>query len=198
MSHLVPKNAGLFDPSKRYAFTNITEEVFTSAWGGAPIVVQPGETVELSQHLANKLTDELVDKIMIGNIKMNEVEYYKNNPNTAPNMYRAPSNLGVPAARKVWEDKIVRELAVDEESPQIQVMRAELKAQLKAELEAQPSKEPPKVPVSLEEFSELGDQGQTKTAPKPKPLKLKTIDNAEQLALKSKKLKNEVANTPAA
>jgi hypothetical protein len=175
MSHLVGKNDGLFDPSKRFAFTNISEEVFTSAWGGAPIVVQPGQTVELPHHLANKLTDELVDKIMIGNVKMDEVEYYKKNPNTAPNMFRAPNSLGVPAARKVWEDQIVRELAVDEESPQVQVMRAELKAQLEAELSAQPAREPVQVPTNIAEFSELNNVGQSKPAAAPKPIKLKTV-----------------------
>lgn len=175
MSSLLEKNQGLFDPSKRFAFTNITTEDFSSAWGGAPIVVKPGQTIELSHHLAVKLTDELVDKIMIGNAKLDEVAYYKKNPNTAPNMYRAPSSLGVPAARKVWEDQIVRELAIDEESPQIQVMRAELKAELEAQLAAQPSKTGVVVPTNLSEFSELGSNGQTAPPPAPAPLKVKTI-----------------------
>src|ERR1700722_3052553 len=103
MSSLLKKTDGLFNPVLKFAFTNITDEDFVSAWNGVPITVKAGQTVTLPHHLAHKLTDELVDKIMITNIKTNETEYYKNNPNTAPNMYRAPSSLGVPAARKVWE-----------------------------------------------------------------------------------------------
>lgn len=177
MSHIVGKDQGLYDPTKRYAFTNITAEDFVSAWGGAPITIKAGQSVELTQHLANKLTDELVDKIMIGNVKLDEVEYYKKNPNTEPNRYRAASSLGVPAARKVWEDKIVRELAIDEESPQVQIMRAELRAELEAELKKEPTAAPVHVPTSLSEFSELGAGGATaKPTAKPKPLKVKTIE----------------------
>lgn len=155
MSHLVGKTEGLFNPLLKFAFTNITEEDFTSAWNGVPITVKAGQTVSLPHHLANKLTDELVNLIMIGAVKTNEVEYYKRNPNTAPNMYRAPSSLGVPAARKVWEDKIVRQLAVDEESPEIQVMRAQIKEELERDIAAKPAKGAPKVPASAEEFAEI-------------------------------------------
>lgn len=178
MSGILDKNQGLFDPIKRYAFTNITTEDFTSAWGGAPITVKPNQTIELNQHLANKLTDELVDKIMIGNAKLDEVEYYKKHPDLAPNVYRSPkaSSLGVPAARKVWEDQIIREMAIDEESPQVAVMRAELRAELRAQLSNEPSKTPPPVPTSLGEFSELGANGQTKHDDKPKkPIKVKEV-----------------------
>lgn len=175
MSSLLGKNDGLFNPSLRFAFTNITTEDFVSAWGGSPIIVKAGETVELNHHLANKLTDELVDKIMIGNAKLDEVTYYKNNPGTAPNAYRAPSSLGVPAARKVWEDQIVRQLAVDEESPEIQVMRAQIKQELMADLSTEKSAEPVHVPSSLEEFSELREGGEKEEKPEPPPLKIKKI-----------------------
>lgn len=172
MSSLVGKNDGVFNPLLRFAFTNITTEVFTSAWNGSPITVKPGQTVELSHHLADKMTDELVNKIMIGNAKLDEVEYYKKNPNTQPNFYRAASSLGVPAARKVWEDQIVRKLEVDEESPEIQVMRAQIKEELMSDLSKEKSSAPVSMPSSLETFSELGKQ--TESAPK-KPLKVKTI-----------------------
>lgn len=155
MSHLIGKNDGLYNPALRFAFTNITTEDFVSAWGGSPIVVKAGQTVTLPHHLADKLTDELVNKIMITNVKTNEVEYYKNNPNTAPNMYRAPSSLGVPAARLVWEDKIVRALEVDEETPEIQVMRAQIKEELERDLNSEVSKQPPVIPTGIEEFAEI-------------------------------------------
>lgn len=172
MSSLVGKDSGLFNPTLRFAFTNITEDDFVSQWGGSPIVVKAGETVELPHHLANKLTDELVDSIMIGKAKLDEVEYYKKNPGASVNSFRAPSSLGVPAARKVWEDQIVRQLAVDEESPQIQVMRAQIKEELLADLSAEKSSAPVHVPSSLEEFSELGKEEEKKEV---KPLKVKKI-----------------------
>lgn len=170
MSQLLQKNQGLFDPSKRFAFTNITTEDFVSAWNGSPITIKAGVTVELPHHLANKLTDELVDKIIIGDAKLDEVT--KSQP-----YYRSPigMSLGVPAARKVWEDQIVRELAVDEESPQVQVMRAELRAELEAELTKQPSREPIPVPTSLSEFSELSNDGTTQAEAPKKPLRVKEI-----------------------
>jgi len=176
MSSLVNKNDGVYNPSLRFAFTNITEEDFVSAWGGSPIVVKAGQTVELPHHLADKMTDELVNKIMIGNAKLDEVEYYKKNPNTQPNMYRAASSLGVPAARKIWEDKIVRPLAVDEESPEIQVMRAQIKEEIMNDLKEKPSSQPVAVPTNISEFAELKQAGEEKEAPKEKkPLKVKTL-----------------------
>lgn len=175
MSSLLGKNEGLFNPALRFAFTNITTEDFSSAWGGSPIVVKAGQTVELTHHLANKLTDELVDKIMIGAAKLDEVTYYKNNPNTAPNVYRAPSSLGVPAARKVWEDQIVRPLAVDEESPEIQVMRAQIKEELMADLSAETAKGGPAIPTSLEEFAELKEGAPVESPKEKAPLRLKRI-----------------------
>lgn len=165
---------GIYNPVLRFAFTNITEEEFTSAWDGSPIKVPAGATIELSHHLAVKLTKELVDKIMIGNAKLNELEHYSKNPNTQPNMYRAPSSLGVPAARKIWEDQICRQLEVDEESPQIQVMRAQIKAELMADLNTETSKANPleNAPRSIEEFADLSSKPEVK--PKA-PIKVKQI-----------------------
>lgn len=175
MSSILGKDEGIFDPSKRFAFTNITDNDFVSAWGGSPITVKAGETIELPHHLANKLTDELVDQIMIGEAKLNEVKYYEEHPGTRINDYRAPSSLGVPQARKVWEDKIVRQLEVDEESPNLQIERARIREELMADLKAETKSEPVKVPHSLEEFSELGQGGETKKEEPKAPLKVKKI-----------------------
>ena len=159
---------GIYDPSRRFAFTNITAEVFSSAWDGSPITIQPNQTVELPHHLAVKLTGELVDKIMIGNAKLDEVQ--KNQP-----YYRSPlgTSLGVPEARKVWEDQILRELGRDEESPEIQIMRAQLKQEIMNDLtNADKPSEPVAIPTTIGEFSELG---KTEPAPLKKPLRVKTI-----------------------
>ena len=174
MSSLVGKNEGLYNPTLRFAFTNITSQDFTSKWNGQPIIVKAGQTIELPHHLADKLTDELVNLIMIGNVKMAEIEYYKNNPNTGPNMFRAPSSLGIPMARKVWEDKIVRPLAIDEESPEIQVMRLQIREELERDLKAEPSKDPVKVP-SMGEFAEIKEGFVPEKPVEKKPLKVKTI-----------------------
>lgn len=166
---------GIYNPMLRFAFTNITEEEFVSAWGGEPIKIPAGQTVELTHHLAAKLTKELVDKIMIANAKLNEIEHYKNNPNLMSNTYRSPSSLGVPSARKVWEDQIVRVLAPDEESPQTQLMRIKIKEELLKDLKSEPSGGSPldNAP-KLSEFADLQTAGKTDNV-EVKPIKLKSI-----------------------
>jgi hypothetical protein len=166
---------GIYNPTLRFAFTNITEEPFTSAWDKAPIVIPAGETVELPHHLAVKLTTEMVDSIMIGQAKVNEVEYYKKNPGTPINMYRAPASLGVPAARKVWEDQILRQLDIDEESPQVQVMRAQIKAELMADLTKETAGPVQGISVNPMEFAELKENAVTPEPVAKKPLKVKAI-----------------------
>lgn len=163
---------GIYDPTLRFAFTNITEEDFVSAWDGNPMTVPPGASIEVPQYLAVKFTGELVDKIMISEVKLDEVTHYKNNPNAAINTYRGPSSLGVPAARKVWEDQICRQLAVDEESPQMQVIRAQIRAELQDDLNTEVTKEPPHIPSSLDEFADLTA---TPTKVVKPPLKVKKI-----------------------
>ena len=161
---------GVYDPSRRFAFTNITAEDFASAWGGQPITVRPSQTIELPHHLAVKLTGELVDKIMIGKAKMDEVA-------SGQAYFRSPqgTSLGVPAARKVWEDQILRELQVDEESPEIQVMRAEIKQEILTDLKNEQSIEPPKGPGSLSEFAEIKKGAPIEEKPAKRPYRVKTI-----------------------
>lgn len=112
---------------------------------------------------------------MIGNAKAEEVKFYEAHPDHVANSFRAPSQLGVPAARKVWEDKIVRELAVDEESPEIQVMRAKIREELKADMSREKSSDPVPVPASLEEFAELKEGTAAPEAPAKKPMRTKKI-----------------------
>lgn len=149
---------GLYNPLLRFAFTNISESPFTIMWDNKVVTtLKGGETVELPHYLAVVATKALVDSIMIGNAKMDEIAYYKANPNTQPNMYRAASSLGVPAARKVWEDKICRVLEVDEESPQVQVMRSQIREELMKDLKAEPSQGSPleNAPTSVQDFADL-------------------------------------------
>ncbi len=171
MSSFLDVKEGLYDPSKRFAFTNITDEPFVSAWDGQPITVQPSQTIELTHHLAVKFTGELVDKIMIGSAKMDELQ--KNQP-----YFRSPhgSSLGVPAARKVWEDQILRELQVDEESPEIQIMRAKIREEVMNDMKAEPASKEIHATQGIEEFA---DVRKVEVRVAKKPLKVKTIKVAK-------------------
>jgi len=174
---------GLFNPALRFAFTNISDDVFTSYWDKVPIVVKPYETIEISsnnpipgvtgQALAVKMTCELVDKIMIGEAKMDEMKHKEP-------YFRSPkgSSLGVPAARKLWEDKILRELGFDEESPAIKTMRNQLKEEILSGGDKNRVQDTP-MPSSVQEFADL-----TK---KETPVVKK--------AVRVKKIKNETVNS---
>lgn len=140
MSSYLDKKEGIYTPGTRWSFTNITAEPFESKWGGIPVLVGPDETIEISditpfvglglgECLSIKMTGELVDRIMMGVAKLDEVE--KNQP-----YYRSPKGgaLGVPAARKPWEDKILRRLETDEDSTETASIRAQFKAGLEADM----------------------------------------------------------------
>jgi hypothetical protein len=158
MSSLLVKTEGIFNPLRKFAFTNITDEPFESAWNGQPIVIGPHETVKLDHYLANKFVDELVDKIMIGEFK-NKEDQEKirfNNP-----YYRTPNgmNLGVPAVRKLYEDKIVTEMPEEAQTAQAMIDRMKIREELLSNLTAKPSTEPQIGPTGVEEFADLPKGG---------------------------------------
>lgn len=163
---------GVYDPRLRFAFTNITAEDFVSAWDGSPIIVPAGMTVELPHHLAVKLTKELVDKVMTTEFKAEEDKADKP-------YYRSPrgASLGVPAARKIYEDKIVRLLEVDEESPQVQVLRAQIKSELMADINRSKEKTGSvseiHIPTSGGEFADITKPSEKASA--KQPMRVKTI-----------------------
>lgn len=153
MTSFLDKN-GVFDPSKRYAFTNITDEPFTFHWAKVPITIQAGDTKELPEHLALLATKNLVDKLMIGEIT---IEEQKMKAKTKDPYWRSPkaTSFGVPAARKPYEDQILRELAVDEESPEIAIMKAKIKEELMTDMSAEKSQSVSRISVGKEEFAEI-------------------------------------------
>lgn len=140
----------MFDPTLRFAFTNITGEDFVSAWNSSPITVKPGQTIEVKHHLAVKFTKELVDKIMIGEAKMDELKVDRP-------YYQSPKgmSLGVPELRKVWEDKILRPLKANEESPEIQIMRSQLKEELERDMSRQEGVSEEPLPTSIADFADV-------------------------------------------
>lgn len=181
-SYLEESLGGIYTPGLRFAFSNITEEDFTSYWSKVPIVVKAGETIELSdatpmpgmgmgQTLAIKMTGELVDKIMLQGIKVRENEYYKTNPGALPNAFRAPNSVGVPAARKPLEDQILRPLAVDEESPAMQLLRQQVIAEIESGKDGKAENVP--IPTTIEEFAEL--KISNLKSPEAKPVRTKKI-----------------------
>ncbi len=148
-SNLWVKN-GIYDPSKRFAFTNIDTEPFTFYWNKQPITVKVNETVELPHYLAVHATTQLVDKLMIGAERVKTLEIQKTNPSyKAPN---AAGSLAVPAAREPWEKKVLKELPPrDDSDAQLQVIRAQVAAELTHDLE-----EGKKTPKSMGKVSDLG------------------------------------------
>jgi hypothetical protein len=168
---------GLFNPALRFAFTNITDDVFVSYWDKIPITVKPHETIEIGpttpivgvgHALAVKMTGELVDKIMINLAKMDELNH-KDIP-----YYRSPDGtaMGVPAARQVWEVKILRELKSDEDSPSLQSLRNQLKEEILSRGDAH--REPaPIMPKSIEEFADLTKKPEEVKKPEAKVKKVR-------------------------
>ena len=164
-SYLFPKDEGVFNPLRRFAFTNITDDLFTFHWDGKPISVKAHDTIELPHHLMVIATTKLVDKIMIQKAKEDEIEGRKTD-----RFYRGANMMGVPDARKVYEDQIVRELEVDEESPQIAVMKAQIRDQVLADIENGSKKAEPVssivAGVKLENFASV-DNVAKKAVEKP-------------------------------
>lgn len=185
---------GLFDPSARYAFTNISDEVFTSRWGGIPITVEPHQTIKIERHspvenggqaVAIKMTTELVDLIMTNVVRMDEMQMMADQKLTR-NMARSDKamSIGVPSARKEWEDKILKRLGADEEIGQgelsnMESMRESLKAEIVSQNTSKVSHEAPSIPMDaigdLTGTGSIPPGGRNEVKPEPKPAKVKVI-----------------------
>ena len=180
MSSLLDKKAGIFNNAQQYAITNILDEDFNGTWDGDVFSIPKGETVEVPMYLADSVLTQIVDKILMAEMKANEVAYYEKNPNTEINRYRAPNWLGNANKRKEIEAKICKPLELKQGSTKMQLLRMQIRQQLKHDMEQQPSTEPVPVPVSavgsfsadsMKEFAELG-----KDEPQPKKeIKVKTL-----------------------
>lgn len=129
---------GIYDPTRRFAFTNIDVVPFTFSWAKTPITVKVGETVELPHHLAVLATTQLVDKIMLDEINAKTEKLRAINP-----MYIAPNqagSLGVPAAREPYETKILKELPKrDDGDAQLNIIRSQFKEEMSRDLKAENS-----------------------------------------------------------
>lgn len=117
-----------FDNSRKFIFSNWTDEDFIGIWDGQPYLIAKGETKEYQMSLAYHFTKHLVDRELI---KANKANL-----------------MGVPEERAPLEDKTMAELIAGQDSPAL----ATLKEQIRAELqEAEGQKE---VVVETEELKE--------------------------------------------
>lgn len=141
MTSFLTKKDGIYDPLARYGFTNIDTEPFDFKWGGQSIIVQPGQEVEMPEYMAITATQHLVDRVMLKEIHEEEVEMRQKRKEP---FWRSPRGLsfGIPAARKPYEDKVLRKLALDEESPQVAIMKAQIREQVLKDINAKENKEP--------------------------------------------------------
>ncbi len=137
---------GIYDPTKRFAFTNIADKPFTFTWNKTPITVKAGEEIELPHHLAVLATTQLVDQIMQDDVKQEEEKMKVELRNPQYRSHRAMS-AGIPAMRKPIEDKICRELKPNESKiteSQLGIIRAELKEKIMDDIK----KSEPAAPIS--------------------------------------------------
>lgn len=107
----------VYDNSRKFLFSNWTNEDFVGKWGGVETIVKVGETKEFEMSLAYHFTKHLVDR-----------ELQK----------QGKSHLaGVPEERKPLEDKTLAELLVGQDSPALATLKAQIKAEV---LEAEEKK----------------------------------------------------------
>lgn len=152
MSSYLTVKEGIYDPTRRFAFTNISDSDYKLRWDSKDLVtVKPGESVELPHHLAVMATGELVDRIMMAETKADE-DAHAGTP-----YYRSPKGIAmsVPEARKPFEDKVLRELPVDQASSQFKIMQSKFVEELKTDLTAETSKPISKISVNPTEFAEI-------------------------------------------
>lgn len=149
MSSNLTKKEGIYDPTKRGAFTNWSDEDFTGVWAGEKILIAKGKTVTLPEHLAIKFTNEFVTREMV------KEDIAKFVPNAKAEVYGQSERTltGIPAARAPFEAKTLKWLDRSEESPEMQLLRMQVFEEVKRDFTASPSTEPPRAPKSRKELN---------------------------------------------
>ena len=148
---------GMFDPTKRYAFTNITEELFQFGWNGVTIDVAPKETVELPQYLAYQAVNKMIDQLIMSKNKKDLDKIRETNP-----AYLTPPGagmMGIPAYRLTFESAIVRELPPKAGADaKLDIIRA--KEQIMSDIKRSQEETKPieTIKVVQTEFSELNEK----------------------------------------
>lgn len=149
MSSNLTKKEGIYDPTKRGAFTNWSDEDFTSKWNGEAITVGAGKTVTLPEHLAIKFTDEFVTREMV----KDEMKSFVPSVKWPTYEESEKTKVGIPSARTAYETKTLRWLPRSEESAEMQLLRMQVFEEVKKDFTAVPSTEAPKAPTSREQIN---------------------------------------------
>lgn len=144
MSSNLTKKDGIYDPTKRGAFTNWSNEDFFGTWGGETITIAAGKTVTLPEHLAIKFTQEFVDREMV----KEEMEKFVPSQKWPTYAESERTMVGIPSARTPYETRTLKWLARSDESPEMQLLRMQVFEEVKRDFSATPSTEPPKAPSS--------------------------------------------------
>ncbi len=135
MPSYLSKNEGTYDPGKRYAFTNISEDPFPIKWNGKIVkIVQPHETIEISDAtpypgpgngdcLARTKAKELATAIILGEARVATEKL----GNLHDKSYVSPvgTRAGIPEARKPYEQQILQELPSSENVELLNELKAE-------------------------------------------------------------------------
>ncbi len=135
MASYLTKREGTYDPGKRYAFTNPTEEPFQIKWNGRIVkVIQPHETIEISDAtpypgpgngdcIARTKAKELADKIILGEarIETDKLGFLTNKSYYSP----IGAMTAVPEKRKPYEDLILQELPDAEDTEVLSQLKAD-------------------------------------------------------------------------
>ncbi len=153
MASFLTLKEGIYDPKKRFAVTNILSEDFKFSWDGVENTIKSGDTVELPHHLMVLVVTKMVDKLMLEEAWEANKKIHKTTPWVDSNKNMS---LGVPEARKVYEDKIVKEIPFDEASSQFKIISSQQMEQIKKDLQAEPAQPVNSFSPSREEFAELG------------------------------------------
>lgn len=129
MSSFLDRKQGIYDLTKTYAVKNITDKPFTFRWNSNPMTIQPGKELNMPEHFMIVAVTKMVDEIMQEETRIEEVSMRKE---LRDPYWRSPKgiSMGVPAARKVYEDKIVREVQLDDSDPQTQIRKVQLKEEI--------------------------------------------------------------------
>lgn len=148
---------GLYDPSARFEFENITNSDFTSQWNGSPIEIQAKEKVIVPHYLAVKLTTELVDRIFQERAKAEEDEM---RPKVG-NQYwvsKIGAQASVPAMREPYEKQIMKKVENAVKGIESQIVRNNFKDQLIADMSREAGVPEEAVPVKVQEFAQITSQ----------------------------------------
>ncbi len=149
----------LYDNTQRYKFTNIDDEPFVGLWDGREFVtVKPGQSVTLPEAQAITYAKDLCTRVM----QKEEKEKFVPNARAATWEESDRSRVGIPMARKPYEDRIVQKLSTDEDSPETQALRSEIREELLRDLSAQVNTEPPRPPSSTRDLRLVKDKRQAR------------------------------------